>query len=312
MAGTQMIRADGPVSRFALYGETPGADDPEFVHIEDIQVRSSRYQWHIAAHTHRRMFQIVHVLDGPAEVAIEDARTAVAGPCAVSVPGNVVHGFTFTPETAGYVVTVSELLLLDARFRHSRPLFEPLASEARIVAFEGGSRRARLIAALLEQMAHELQARELGRNAMFEWLFHILLTTIRRQLAEEGEAAGAGATGGDAFTELCRLIEDQFREHLSVAAYAERLAMSQPRLNRLCQRLAGKTLLELLHDRLALEAQRYLIYSSATVEMVAYELGFVDPAYFCRFFKRRTGKTPGAFRRERQLVPGRLVPGLGA
>jgi AraC family transcriptional activator of pobA len=49
-----------------------------------------------------------------------------------------------------------------------------------------------------------------------------------------------------------------------------------------------------------LEAQRHLIYTSATIEMVAYELGFGDPGYFCRFFRRRTGMTPSEFRRERQ------------
>jgi AraC family transcriptional activator of pobA len=46
-------------------------------------------------------------------------------------------------------------------------------------------------------------------------------------------------------------------------------------------------------DRLALEAQRMLIYSSAPVSLIAYELCFSDPAYFfSRFFKRRIGTTP--------------------
>jgi AraC family transcriptional activator of pobA len=292
-------QSQGPVSRFALYGEKPGADDPEFLHIEDIQVRSSLYEWHIAPHTHRRMFQMVYIVEGTAEVRIEDRRSAVAGPCAICVPGNVIHSFTFTPQTVGYVVTVSELLLLDARLGDSRRLFEPLLAEARVIDFDGESARPRLIAVLLAQMAHELQAHEIGRNAMFEGLFHVLLMTVRRQLASEGERAEPGVPGREAFSRLCRLIEDHYREHLGIAAYADRLAMSQARLNRLCRRFAGKTLLDLLHDRLALEAQRHLIYTSATVEMVAYELGFADPGYFCRFFKRRTGRTPGEFRRER-------------
>ena len=300
-----MDPGSGPVSRFALYGEKPGADDPEFVHIEDIQVRSSLYEWRIAPHMHRRMFQIVYLIDGSADVQIEETQVQAAGPCAICVPGNVVHSFTFTPQTLGYVVTVSEALLLDIGHRESRGLFDPLLSEARVIPFdgdhalEGGRSRARLIATVLDQMAHEFQARELGRNAMFEWLFHALLMAIRRQGETEGETADARTDGRDTFSEACRLIEDHYREHMTVAAYAELLAMSQTRLNRLCHRFAGKTFLDLLHDRLTLEAQRHLIYTSATIEMVAYELGFGDPGYFCRFFRRRTAMTPSEFRRER-------------
>jgi AraC family transcriptional regulator, transcriptional activator of pobA len=290
----------GPVSRFALYGEKPGGDDPEFIHIEDIQVRSSLYEWRIAPHMHRRMFQIVYLIDGPADVQIEDTQVQTAGPCAICVPGNVVHSFTFTPETLGYVVTVSEALLLDVGHRESRGLFDPLLLEARVIPVEGDQARAGFIATLLDQMAHEFQSREIGRNAMFEWLFHALLMAIRRQGETGGETADARTGGRNIFSEACRLIEDHYREHMTVAAYAALLEMSQTRLNRLCHRFAGKTFLDLLHHRLTLEAQRHLIYTSATIEMVAYELGFGDPAYFCRFFRRRTGMTPSEFRRERQ------------
>jgi len=288
-----------PVSHFALYGEKPGADDPEFVHIEDIQIRSSLYDWRIAPHVHRRMFQIVHLIHGTAEVGIEDTQTAVAGPCAVCVPGNVVHGFTFSPDTHGYVVTVSEALLLDAARRDGRDLIVPLLSEARIVPFEDG-RHARFVATLLEQMAHEFQARDLGRNAMFEWLFQALAMAVRRRVEAAAATPDPRAAGRETFARACTLIEDHYREHLGVSDYAARLGLSQARLNRLCHRFAGKTYLALLHDRLTLEAQRHLIYTPATIEMIADELGFSDPGYFCRFFRRRTGMTPGAFRRQRQ------------
>ncbi|MEJ8570142.1 helix-turn-helix domain-containing protein [Microbaculum marinum] len=290
-----------PVSRFALYGEKPGEDDPEFVHIEDIQIRSSLYGWRIAPHLHRRMFQVVFVIDGPAIVQLEDARHEAHAPCAVCLPGDVVHGFDFTRETIGYVVTVSERLLLDAAQQSGPAHFDALLAEARIVAFDGGE-DVTFATTLLEQMSREFQARDHGRNAMFEWLLNALLMTIRRRLALQSAPDDGHSSGRDRFAEACRLIEDHYREHLPVTAYSERLAMTQARLNRLCRRFSGKTFSDLLHDRLTLEAQRYLIYTSATAEMVAYELGYADPAYFSRVFKRRTGRTPGAFRRERRVA----------
>ena len=81
------------------------------------------------------------------------------------------------------------------------------------------------------------------------------------------------------------------------------LALSQARLNRLCKSFAGKGAGELIQDRLALEAQRHLIYTSASASMIAYELGFQDPAYFSRFFKRRTGMAPRRFREAKMAEP---------
>ena len=51
----------------------------------------------------------------------------------------------------------------------------------------------------------------------------------------------------------------------------------------------------------AREACRRLVYVAAPVSKLAFELGFEDPAYFCRFFKRRTGASPSQYR-QRQVA----------
>jgi AraC family transcriptional activator of pobA len=52
----------------------------------------------------------------------------------------------------------------------------------------------------------------------------------------------------------------------------------------------------MLQLRLLIEAERQLRYTSMPVAQVAFYLGFDDPAYFSRFFMRRMGLTPRAFR----------------
>jgi AraC-like DNA-binding protein len=44
-----------------------------------------------------------------------------------------------------------------------------------------------------------------------------------------------------------------------------------------------------------LEAQRILFYEKSTGKELAYELGFADPDYFSRLFKKYTGKTISKF-----------------
>jgi AraC family transcriptional activator of pobA len=64
--------------------------------------------------------------------------------------------------------------------------------------------------------------------------------------------------------------------------------------------VAGVSAAELVQQRLLLEARRRLIHVAAPVAQIAYELGYQDPAYFCRIFKKRVGLTPSAFRRQRE------------
>ncbi|MCO4785390.1 MAG: helix-turn-helix domain-containing protein, partial [Marinomonas atlantica] len=41
-----------------------------------------------------------------------------------------------------------------------------------------------------------------------------------------------------------------------------------------------------------------LIYTQKSVEQIAYDLGFKDPGYFSRFFKRCENITPGQYRQQ--------------
>ena len=74
------------------------------------------------------------------------------------------------------------------------------------------------------------------------------------------------------------------------------LGVTPDHLSRGCRAVTGLSALDLLHERLLLESRRLLAYTQAPVADVAHELGFDDPAYFSRFFARRAGLSPQAFR----------------
>jgi AraC family transcriptional activator of pobA len=67
--------------------------------------------------------------------------------------------------------------------------------------------------------------------------------------------------------------------------------------------VAGKSAFEIGQDRLMLEACRKLTYAPSSIATIAYELGFQDPAYFSRLFRKRLGVTPGEFRRQPLAQP---------
>jgi len=81
----------------------------------------------------------------------------------------------------------------------------------------------------------------------------------------------------------------------SAATYAEMLHITPRHLNRLVSESIGKTTTRLIGERVVLEAKRILFYSDDTIARISEELGFNDPAYFSRLFKKYTGLSPYEF-----------------
>ncbi len=284
------------VTIYALFGEQDAVEDPEFIHIEDIKSRSQLYDWRISAHAHRRMFQIVYLVTGSVEMQIEGSTSRVAAPCAIAIPPGAVHSFSFQEDTRGYVLSTADTLLLDGRFIRSRPLIEPLLSRAKAIDFSDAPETATFLRHLLAGMMHEFGQTLPGRSSMLDWLLRSVLLVLSRQMAMTEKPGGRRGYARATFSSFLKLVEDHYREHLGISDYARKLAMSPARLNRLCNTFASKSAQEIIHARITLEAQRLLLYTSATSSQVAFELGFQDPAYFTRFFRKRTGQTPSAFR----------------
>jgi AraC family transcriptional regulator, transcriptional activator of pobA len=92
------------------------------------------------------------------------------------------------------------------------------------------------------------------------------------------------------------LIDEHFRRRHRVAEYAGLLGLTPGHLNDLTKAATGQTASALIDARLILEAKRLLAHSDATTAQIAADLGFEDPSYFGRFFRRHADQAPGAFR----------------
>lgn len=86
-------------------------------------------------------------------------------------------------------------------------------------------------------------------------------------------------------------VETNLTENHDVQRIAEKLALTSSSLYSIVKEFAGVSPKEWLTNRLILEAQRKLQYSTVSVKELAYELGFNDPGYFSRLFKKSTGKS---------------------
>ena len=213
-------------------------------------------------------------------------------------PGQV-HNFDEHYEgQSGYVIKIcADLMgetcgadLDDLRYR----LFDTETVPFHRVDADAAARLERLVVQLREENA---LVNVVGHKDYLRALVRMLLITIERACEAGGGVPTARVSAArGTFIAFRRLIDQNFRRLHSVKEYAALLGVSTKTLTNHVAECSPHSPLEIINDRLVLEAKRRLRYSNMMVKEIAYTLGFDDPSYFVKFFKRQTGQLPADFR----------------
>lgn len=107
------------------------------------------------------------------------------------------------------------------------------------------------------------------------------------------------------FIEFKLVVETHLMEQPSIHTIAEKLALTTNSLYRIVKEYSGVSPKNFFTGRLMVEAQRKLHYSNLSVKELAYELGFNDPDYFSKLFKKCTGKSVTEFLENTQDLSGK-------
>lgn len=282
---------------FKLYGETQHWPTPDLLHCESIAERSRLHNWQIRPHRHADLVHVLFIHQGKVTLELEGARHPLDGAAVILVPSMAIHGFHFSPDIDGHIITLAKPLAdhLNDHFGEHSALKKP-----GIVRFDSAEQGQR-ISTLINQIDQEYRQPALGRQTLLEALVQALVVELSRLTISSGSAIKRYGPrqhdrGRHHLENFQALIEQRYREQPSIEQLAEQLGVSSAHLNMLCRQLAGRSALQLLHERLLLEATRQLTYTNMTIGQVADNLGFSEPAYFTRFFKRNTGLAPRDFR----------------
>lgn len=157
----------------------------------------------------------------------------------------------------------------DARQR-VKAVFEILNT---ILNSDKGEKDAQVILAYLNSLLTELD------NAYFKM--------VAREKSETNKLSK--------YIEFQLAVETHLTEQYSVNTIAGNLAITTNNLYNIVKEFSGVSPKEFIINRLMLEAQRKLFYSETSVKELAYELGFSDPDYFSKIFKKTTGKSVTQF-----------------
>lgn len=285
---------------YTLYGENTAIEDIEFVHIEDIASRSKLYDWEISAHTHNSLFQIMLITEGNADAVLDNENTKLTAPCLILIPAGTVHGFHFAPGTQGRIISVALGFLEHNSRTMDQDFILEIINHSIVLPYQSSSRHFETVKKLIDQILAEFRYPQVGRAIVFDSLLRTLLVHVlrHRNLKRIKQIKQTNRSHQRTILNRYRtLIETHYKQRWTVTDYATEMCITESKLNRICKSFTQKSAFEVVQDRILLEAQRYLIYTTAPLDEISYDLGLNDSAYFCRYFKKRMGMTPKEFRK---------------
>jgi AraC-like DNA-binding protein len=148
------------------------------------------------------------------------------------------------------------------------------------------------------ELAHE---DTFGREELLRAYLKLFLIQIQRKKNESEQSEGSAHSAPDEkrmqLAKFISLVDEHYNQGLTVAEYANLLYISPRTLSDITRQALNKTPSLMIQERIILEAQRLLLHSNLNVNQIGYRLGFDDPSYFIKYFKKHTQVSPSAFRK---------------
>ena len=292
--GVTLMRSSIP--RYDLYGDQQQSGWTNSFQFEWIPVRSSPYNYDIRPHTHDAFIQILYLTQGEGEVLINDARYLVNSPALILVPAQNVHAFRFSPSIDGPVVTASQKSL-ESMAAVVMPELVSVLRKPAVLQLDESSRHAEALMPLFLGIEREWRVHAVGQVAAGMSLVVALLVQVARlSNVLEPTPMAHNSRKAQQIEKFRALVDAHFRERRPIEDYANEMGLTAGHLTRLCREVLNVSSQDVVNARILHEAQRELVYSTDGIKQIANLVGFVDEAYFTRFFRKHTGLTPSEFR----------------
>ncbi|GGD18106.1 helix-turn-helix domain-containing protein [Hyunsoonleella pacifica] len=171
-----------------------------------------------------------------------------------------------------------------------------------IPIIELDAKERRKLDVLQEVFLDELETKDTIQAEMLRMLMaRFIIISTRLLKAKEGFVETAKNTKIDLLREFNMLVESHFKIEHSVSFYADKLFKSPKTLSNNFAKL-NTSPLQIIHERIILEAKRLLIYTDKTAKEIAYDVGFDDASHLSRLFKKHTDLSPSDFKKQLKKV----------
>ena len=249
--------------------------------------------WSFDAHAHADRHQLFWINKGAGRVQI-DGFTRGFGPNTIAcMPAGTVHGFDFTPVTAGWVITLPVELGSGAEL----PVV-PVLSTVNMREEQAS------LTGHCDDINREQGTQTAAQDVALTCHGGLLAVWLMRHLIRHDVHPPKGSAARKLLRGFSHLLEAGFHTEHSVGYYADQLMVTPTHLSRVCRQNNGQSANTLIQNRTILEARQRLAFTDQKIVDVARGLGFASAAYFTRLFTSKTGQSPSEFRSAiRQIFP---------
>ena len=151
---------------------------------------------------------------------------------------------------------------------------------------------------LYEVFIDEFKTRDNIQGEMLRMLLKRLIIKTTRLAKDQLIPKELNETQVDTIRKFNVLVDIHYKNKRHVSDYADLLFKSPKTLSNLFAKYGQKTPLQIIHERLVLEAKRLLLYTDKTAKEIAHELGFDEVASFHKLFKKIVNQSPRQFKLE--------------
>lgn len=260
--------------------------------VKNLRFQHSQPELH--SHPHHQVFILTR---GGGRHLIDGQELAVKAPWAMVIAQGKQHLFFPKADTEGWGIGFTDEFLPPSVTWFFSSYFElsnlPLCRPGALERLDG-----------LCRLMHGMG--ELGDAATWAVVQHLLAALLNLLLQEVQDRRVEGliehSPENTLFQRFVRMLDERHQAGLEVGWYAQELRCTPRRLAAVCQRILGKSPSDLVEERRMQVARRRLLEGEDTVQRVALDLGYEDPSYFTKAFRRVVGETPSQYREARRLV----------
>jgi AraC family transcriptional activator of pobA len=245
---------------------------------------------------HRHDFYfILFIKNGNGEHEIDFVKYAVKDFSIFFIRPGQIHQLKLLKGTSGFMIQFTS----DFYAPKEVPALQVLRKVSNKNHCQLSETRIEHIYLLLNNIFQEFTQKQERYTEVIKSYLEILFINIARQSPHPHKIPNeAKLYAQERLEELQDLLEKNIHSKKQVSDYAEMLSLTPYQLNSITKASLQKSVSELINEYIILEARRMLIGTANQVNQVADTLGYDDPSYFIRFFKKQTGLTPEAFRQK--------------
>lgn len=220
----------------------------------------------------------------------------------LNIPAGQVHLISEDVQFTGYLIQFHDSFLPARPVSHSAFSLDASLSFAYFCPI--GYRK---IDYLFEEMYHEFHASQEGFVEIIRSYLKAVMVLADRSRSKHALDNGSACEEVSLVDAFYRVLDQNFAKGYGVSEYADMLNVTPRKLTATVSGRLGKTANQIIQDRILLEAQRMLTFTEMTVKEIAFALGFEDPSYFCRVFRKMLNTSPAEWREKNSSREGAIL-----